>query len=188
MNAVCAKWPGASFAISPRATASASVWPRRCSEILRCWCSMIHDIREVIKNMAGRRTVILSTHILPEVSMTCQKVIIINRGRIEAQGTPEHLVSSFAGGTAIMVTAEGPTAAIQELLGRVPGVGRVTLERAQGTQANVYRVEISGGANPRAEIARALVQAGYPLLELTSIGLSLEDIFLSVISSQGEAA
>jgi ABC-2 type transport system ATP-binding protein len=147
----------------------------------------IHDIRELIKGMAGRRTVILSTHILPEVSMTCQKVIIISRGRIEAQGTPENLVSSMAGESAIMVTAEGPRAEILELLGRIGGVTQVTHDRQQGA-ANVYRVEVGGGANPRAEIARALVQAGHALLELTSTGLSLEDIFLRVISSQREVA
>ncbi len=148
----------------------------------------IHDIREVIKSMAGRRTVILSTHILPEVSMTCQKVIIINRGQIEAQGTPENLVSSLAGGTAITVTAEGVQYQVQEVLNRVPGVTRVTHERTQGAQANVYRVEVTSGANPRAEIARALVQGGHNLLELTSTGLSLEDIFLRVISTQREVA
>ena len=120
--------------------------------------------------------------------MTCQKVIIINRGRIEAQGTPENLVSSLAGGTAIMVTAEGAQAQVQETLSRVPGVDRVTLERAQGAYANVYRVGVSEGSNPRADIARALVGAGHPMLEMTSVGLTLEDIFLRVISSQKEAA
>jgi ABC-2 type transport system ATP-binding protein len=148
----------------------------------------IAEIRNLIRSMAGRRTVILSTHILPEVSMTCQKVIIINRGRIEAQGTPEHLVSDLEGAQVIMVTVDGPPAEVQELIGRVPGVGSVALERTQGETAAIYRIEAAPGSNPRASLSAAIVQAGHGLLEMQSSGLSLEDIFLRIISRQREVA
>jgi ABC-2 type transport system ATP-binding protein len=147
----------------------------------------IHEIRELIKRMAGRRTVILSTHILPEVSMTCQKVIIINQGRIEAEGTPENLVSSLGAGNVILATVEGDPARVQETLARVPGVARVTQDRLTGTTLGAYRLETAPDANPRAEVAAAAIGAGFKLLELQSQGLSLEDIFLRVISGK-EAA
>jgi len=144
----------------------------------------IAEIRQLIKQMAGRRTVILSTHILHEVSITCQKVVIINNGRIQAEGTPENLVSSVGGGNAITLTVEGDTAQVQALIARVAGVARVTPERPLGS-ADVYRVETLAGRNPRAELAAAITGAGYKLLELQSSGLSLEDVFLRVISGEG---
>ncbi len=144
----------------------------------------IADIRALIKSMAGRRTVILSTHILPEVSMTCQKVIIIQNGRIEAQGTPESLVSSFGGGVVIMATAQGDSSMIIESLNKIQGVTSVAIERSLGSGTHVYRMENASGSDPRSEIAQALTHNGCRLMELQSSGLSLEDIFLRVISGQ----
>ena len=143
---------------------------------------MPRKIRQLIKGMAGRRTVILSTHILPEVSMTCQKVIIINKGRIEAEGTPESLTDVVGGANLIRVTAAGSTSGIMTTLEKVTGVARVSHERDVGTERAVYRVETRSGVDPRAEIAAALHQNSFPLYELASSGLSLEDIFLRVIS------
>ena len=148
----------------------------------------IREIRQLIKAMAGRRTVILSTHILPEVSMTCQRVIIIHNGKIQAEGTPENLVSRLGGGNVIMATVEGPPAEVQELIAKVAGVALVTQERLVGGVTGVYRVETAPGQNPRAELAAAVVGAGFKLMELQSSGLSLEDIFLRVISGGREAA
>ncbi|HOE96489.1 MAG TPA: ATP-binding cassette domain-containing protein [Candidatus Sumerlaeota bacterium] len=148
----------------------------------------IAEIRQLIKGMAGRRTVILSTHILPEVSMTCQKVIIINQGRIEAQGTPESLVSALEAANVVMVTVDGPAAAVQELISRVPGVKSVAQERMLGGSTAVYRVEAAPQGDPRPELAQAIIGGGYRLFELQSSGYSLEDIFLRIISRQKEAA
>ena len=150
--------------------------------------AQIQEIRQLIKGMAGRRTVILSTHILPEVSMTCQKVIIINRGRIEAHGTPESLTSTLEGGSVIMLTVEGPQGAVRELIGKVPGVRAVGLDNVLGAKGSRFRVQTVPGKDPRAELSRALVQAGHTLLEQQSMGLSLEDIFMRVISTQREVA
>jgi ABC-2 type transport system ATP-binding protein len=148
----------------------------------------IAEIRQLIRSMAGHRTVILSTHILPEVSMTCQKVIIIHNGRIQAQGTPEHLVSSLEDVNVVMATVEGPQAAVREILERIGGVARVALDRAISESTGVYRVETQPGRDPRADIAAAVVQAGHRLHGLQSSGLSLEDIFLRVIAKEREAA
>ncbi|MEN6625686.1 MAG: ATP-binding cassette domain-containing protein [Candidatus Sumerlaeia bacterium] len=146
----------------------------------------IAEIRELIRGMAGRRTVILSTHILPEVSMTCQRVVIINNGRIEAEGTPEHLVSRVGGANLVMLTVEGPPDRVEALLTAVPGVVRVSLEGIVGAGAARWRVEAAEGKNPRPELAAAVIGAGYKLQEMQTSGLSLEDVFLRVISAQRE--
>jgi ABC-2 type transport system ATP-binding protein len=150
--------------------------------------AQIQEIRQLIKGMAGRRTVILSTHILPEVSMTCQKVIIINRGRIEAHGTPESLTTSLQGGTVILLTVEGKTDAVLALLRQTPGVASAELENTLGETTARYRVVAQPGADPRGDLSRELISAGHRLLEQQSSGLSLEDIFMRVISTQQEVA
>jgi ABC-2 type transport system ATP-binding protein len=150
--------------------------------------AQIHEIRQLIRGMAGRRTVILSTHILPEVSMTCKKVIIINRGRIEAHGTPESLVSTLDGKSVILVTVEGATDAVETCLKGVPGVKRVALENKLGEKTARWRVESDAGIDPRGALSRALVGAGHGLLEQQSSGMTLEDIFIRVITSQREVA
>jgi ABC-2 type transport system ATP-binding protein len=146
--------------------------------------AQIQEIRQLICNMRGRRTVILSTHILPEVSMTCQKVIIIHRGRIVAQGTPESLVSTMEGGEVILATVEGAPDAVLATIGKVAGVVAVAQENRLGERSAVYRIETKSGVDPRAALSRALVEAGHGLLEQKSSGMTLEDIFIRVISTQ----
>ncbi len=146
----------------------------------------IAEIRDLIRNMAGRRTVILSTHILPEVAMTCNRVVIINRGRIEAEGTPEHLVSHIGGGNLILMTVQGPAEEVGPLLGRVPGVHKVALERPVGGGASRWRLETETGQDPRPALAAAVIAGGHQLLEIQGSGLTLEDVFLRVISGQRE--
>lgn len=146
----------------------------------------IAEIRDLIRGMAGRRTVVLSTHILPEVSMTCQRVVIINNGHIEAEGTPERLVSRVGGANLVLMTIEGAPAAVEPVLAKVPGVKRVAIERPVGKGAALWRIEAADGKNPRPELAAAVVGAGFKLFEMQASGLSLEDVFLRVISAQRE--
>lgn len=150
--------------------------------------AQIQEIRQLIRSMAGRRTVILSTHILPEVSMTCQKVIIINRGHIEAHGTPEHLISDLEAVRRVLVTVQGAPDTVVSVIGRVPGVLRATVESQVGPDSSRYVVETERNSDPRAAIARALVEANLSLIDLQSASPSLEDIFLRVISTQREVA
>lgn len=143
----------------------------------------IAEIRQMIREMAGHRTVLLSTHILSEVTMTCQKAIVIDGGRIAASGTPEKLVATIEGENPIVVTIEAEPGEARELLEKVPGVERVQLEKRLGPRRATFRVHPAAGADPRAAIARATVDGGFALIELSQPGLSLEDVFLRVISS-----
>ncbi len=139
----------------------------------------IIETRELIKGLAGQHTVVLSTHILPEVSKTCQRVVVINAGKIEAVGTPDELTRRLQGYETVLITAEGPAAEIMDKLQSVSGVemveprdssdGRVTLE-----------VHTEKGKDVRAELARAVVDSRWKLLELKTSGMSLEDIFLKL--------
>jgi ABC-2 type transport system ATP-binding protein len=139
----------------------------------------IIETRELIKGLGGQHTVILSTHILPEVSKTCQRVVVINAGQIVAVGTPDELMHRLQGFETVLVTVEGPAAEIMERFQRVGGVnwvepreshdGRVTLEVHSEKEKDV-----------RAELARATVESGWKLYELKTSGLSLEEIFLKL--------
>jgi ABC-2 type transport system ATP-binding protein len=146
----------------------------------------IAGIRNLIRGMAGRRTVLLSTHILPEVSMICQRVVVIDRGRVVATGTPERLETrSATEEPPIHVTVRGEGGGAGECLEKVAGVAAVRrLDSAAGR--TTFRVEVRAGAEPRPEMARALTGAGHDLLELGTPGMSLEDVFLRVISRSHE--
>ena len=139
----------------------------------------IIETRDLITGLAGQHTVILSTHILPEVSKTCQRVVVINAGQIVAVGTPNELMRRLQGFETVLVTVEGPAAEIIEKFQRVGGVnwvepresheGRLTLE-----------VHSEKDKDVRAELARATVESGWKLYELKTSGLSLEEIFLKL--------
>jgi ABC-2 type transport system ATP-binding protein len=139
----------------------------------------IIETRELIKGLAGQHTVVLSTHILPEVSKTCQRVVVISAGKIVAVGTPDELTHRLQGYETVLVTAEAPADEMIDKLQRVGGVnwvepreskeGRITLE-----------VQSEKGRDVRGELARAVVESQWRLLELKTSGMSLEDIFLKL--------
>ena len=148
----------------------------------------ITEIRNLIHSMAGRRTVILSTHILPEVQITCSRVVIINRGRIAASGTPEKLTTEMQGETQSRARILGPVDNVMAALEDIPGV--LSVQRI-GTPEDDQPQEyvIVGGRDkesPQAAIAHQVVQNGWQLLELHQVGMSLEEIFLKVVA--GEAS
>jgi len=137
----------------------------------------IIETRDLIKGLGGEHTVILSTHILPEVSMTCGRVVIINKGRVVAEDTPENLTHRLRGAGTLRLDVRGDAAALAEALTAVPGVTAVRArEGTAGT--SVIEVEASAGTDVRAELARAVVQKGADLLGLQQVGMSLEEIFL----------
>ena len=142
----------------------------------------IHEIRELIKSMAGKRTIILSTHILPEVSMTCNKVVIINEGKIVAVDTTENIGRSFTHTNQIEVTVQGPSDRIVENLTKMDGIKRVDHKEMS------YIIDVEKDTDLRAEIAKKIVENGFDLLELKRKSLSLEDIFLKlVIKEEGQS-
>ncbi|MBI5286539.1 MAG: ATP-binding cassette domain-containing protein [Deltaproteobacteria bacterium] len=143
----------------------------------------IIEIRGLIKGLAGERTIILSTHILPEVSMTCQKVVIINEGRVVAVDTPQNLTSRLQGGERILLKVDGPVdQVVKEVLGikGVKGVERV----AGGNGINDYIVKTERGIGIRREIPAVIVKKGWGLLEMRSKEMSLEDIFIKLVTKE----
>ena len=139
----------------------------------------IIETRELIRGLAGQHTVILSTHILPEVSKTCERVVVINAGKVVAEGKPEELTRRLQGFETVLVTAEGPSGAIKEKLEQVGGVNLVEFRGDSDGRVN-FEVHAEKGRDVRAELARAVVESQWRLYELRSSGLSLEDIFLKL--------
>jgi ABC-2 type transport system ATP-binding protein len=146
----------------------------------------IIEVRHLIKGLAGSHTIILSTHILPEVSMTCDRMVIINKGKIAAVDTPQNLTSQLKGGQKIRLEADAPEAALCDLLTRMPGAGSVHVETAHGHATAT--VETAAGLDIRSQIAEAIVQQGWPLYELRGVNLSLEDIFLELTTEDAAHA
>ena len=139
----------------------------------------IIETRQLIKELAGDHTIILSTHILPEVSQTCQRVVIINKGRVVAVDTPANLTSRLRGSETMYVQVDANGADAGGSLGRIPGVTRVVeSDRKDGVVG--YEVESEHGHDVRRDLARAVVSSGWGLLELRPMRMSLEEIFLSL--------
>jgi len=147
----------------------------------------IIETRELIKSLGGEHTVVLSTHILPEVSMTCGRVVIISRGRVVAEDTPENLTQRLKGGAALKLEVRGESDAVMRVVGGVPGVLSARAQAAGGGLLEV-EVEVEPGGDVRADLARAVVQGGFDLLELQRMGMSLEEIFLHLTTTDAALA
>ena len=148
----------------------------------------IIETRDLIRSLAGNHTIVLSTHILPEVAHTCQRVIIINKGRIVAVDSTENLTHQLKGSATLYVQVEANGEAA-DALGTIPGVTKVTVsdrhERLTG-----YEIESEPDRDIRRDVARTVVNNGWGLLELRPTRLSLEEIFLQLTTEeapQGEA-
>ncbi len=151
----------------------------------------IIETRELIRGLAGQHTIILSTHILPEVSKTCERVVVINQGKVVAVGAPDELTHRLQGYETVLITVEGPAAEIMDKLQRVGGVNMVEPRESQDSRVT-FEVHADKGHDVRAELARAVVESRWNLLELKTSGLSLEDIFLKLttkdLSEEASAA
>ena len=144
----------------------------------------IVEIRELIKSLAGRRTVLLSTHILPEVNVLCRRVLIIHKGRLVADARPEDLRARGQGRLRIEVEARAPQDTLAALLARVAGIAAVdTLETNAHGDARA-RVTALDGDDPREAIAAALVAAGIGLRSMSVASASLEDVFLELVTRE----
>jgi ABC-2 type transport system ATP-binding protein len=142
----------------------------------------IIETRELIRTLAGDHTIILSTHILPEVAQTCQRVVIINKGRVVAEDTPDNLTHQLAGAATLYVQVDADGAA-EDVLGSVPGVQQVTVADRHETRVG-YEVESAPNYDVRREVARAIVDRGWGLLELRPMRMSLEEIFLQLTTEE----
>ena len=129
---------------------------------------------------------ILSTHILPEVSQTCQRVVIINKGRVVAVDTPENLTSRLHGSETIYVQVDAPGADVKTLLAAVPGVTQVAPGETRGSLTG-FEVNSDAGRDVRRELAAAIVTRGWGLLEMRPLRMSLEEIFLRLTTEETAA-
>ena len=146
----------------------------------------IIETRQLIRGLAGDHTIILSTHILPEVSQTCQRVVIINRGKVVAVDTPDNLTSRLRGSETMYLQVDAAGADAAEVLQRISGVTRVAVADSK-QQVIGYEVDSEAGRDVRRELAAAVVGRGWGLLELRPMRMSLEEIFLHVTTEETAA-
>jgi len=137
----------------------------------------INDTRQLIRDLGGSHTIVLSTHILTEVSQTCQRVVIINNGRVVAVDTPENLTARLRGSETMFLQVAGPADAVESSLTRIAGVSRVKTTPAREGITDV-EVDCERGQDVRRELSAAVVGGGWGLLELRPMRMSLEDVFL----------
>ena len=142
----------------------------------------IVEIREMIKSFGGEKTVLLSTHILPEVSMTCDRVVIINQGKVLAQDTPESLAARLRGVRKLILQVEGPEEEVLNVLGDIQGVREAKKSKDLGEEKAEYLIEAK--EDVRREVARAVVEKGWGLLELRPDAAMLEEVFVQLVTEE----
>ena len=142
----------------------------------------IIDVRNLIKSLAGEHTIILSTHILPEVSMTCSRVAIINRGRVVATNSPQNLLAQLVGGSGYELEVDGNAIELQKLLQILPGICLVEIVPVDDLPPNrsLIRIVSAPGAEPGRDIAAVTIGAGLGLHEMRRTRATLEDVFLEL--------
>jgi ABC-2 type transport system ATP-binding protein len=143
--------------------------------------SQVVEIRQMIRSLGQERTIILSTHILPEVSQICQKVIIINRGRIVAIDTVPNLTAQLQTSRRIHLTIQGPQEEVLKALADRPGVLKV---EAQDDGQGRFLAEMDKDQDIRADLARSIIEKGWGLLEMRSQELSLEEVFVQLVTDE----
>jgi len=149
----------------------------------------IIEVRNLIKNLAGDHTVILSTHILPEVSMTCSRVAIINKGKIVATNSPDALMTELIGGDGYDLELEGEVANLLPLLSKLPGVKGVEAVTATLPEGrSQWHVFTQPGVDIGRTLAATIVGAGVGLYEMRRVRASLEDVFLQLTTAESTEA
>jgi ABC-2 type transport system ATP-binding protein len=148
--------------------------------------AQIIEIRELIKELAKEKTIILSTHILPEVSMICQRVIIINNGKIVAVDTTDNLTDRMQKSTKVIMEVDGPPDQVRQALADVQGV--IGVETFEQVQENIFRYQIDSekDRDVRRDLASAVATNAWGLLELRAMEMSLEDVFVQLVTKEEE--
>jgi ABC-2 type transport system ATP-binding protein len=156
----------------------------------------IIETRDLIRSLAGDHTIVLSTHILPEVAQTCQRVVIINKGRVVAVDTPDNLTARLKGAATMYIHVDAGGEDAGAALASIPGVKRVaTADQRPATPGGhdadapqpyptEFEVESEPDVDVRRDLARAIVTRGWGLLELRPVRMSLEDVFLQVTTEE----
>ena len=149
----------------------------------------IMETRDLIKGLSGEHTIILSTHILPEVEHICQRVVIIAKGKLVATDTVENLTSRLHGSETValeVIPGHATPAEIQERLEKVSGVAKIMQKEAKGDLLR-FSIECENGQHIRPELARSVIESGWKLNELHAVGASLEEIFLELTAGKDSA-
>jgi gliding motility-associated transport system ATP-binding protein len=137
--------------------------------------AQVYEVRQIIREVGREHTVMLSTHILSEVQQVCNRILIINRGRIVAEDTPERLQARLSGSRRVMVQVAGDDDGLEEAVRSIPGIGSMKI-----TGNGSLEFETLTGQDIRPAVARMLVKSGFDLLEMRQVGVSLEDVFLQL--------
>ena len=140
------------------------------------------ETRRLIQDLGKQQTVVLSSHILPEVSMICERVMIINEGKIVAEDTPDNLAKRLQGVNRLEVEVSGPRDEVLPALRKIKGVSDVTIRAGQGR--SIYTIQAQGGEDLRDQISRAVISSGWSLLSMQMVGMSLEEIFLKLTTHE----
>lgn len=148
----------------------------------------IIEVRNLIKSLAGERTIILSTHILPEVSMTCDQITIINKGKIVATNTPEQLQQDFISSKGYQIEVEGDTSRITEKLQQVTGIDKINIEKIPDiARRSIISLNFNNNYDIGRDIAEMLIYNGLGIYEMKRTKATLEDVFLELtLKSESE--
>jgi ABC-2 type transport system ATP-binding protein len=147
----------------------------------------IIETRNLIRGLGGEHTIILSTHILPEVSATCSRVVIIANGRVVAEDTPDNLTRRLRGSERVELEVAGPVEKVQAKLRALPNVLNVEAAGALADGRSRLLVDSAAGTDVRAELAAAVVKGGWSLYQLRNVGMSLEEVFLQLTTQETPA-
>ncbi|MFC1554106.1 ABC transporter ATP-binding protein [candidate division KSB1 bacterium] len=153
--------------------------------------SQIIEVRQLIKNLAGDHTIILSTHIMQEVKLTCERILIVNDGRIVAQGTEDELKTQIMGKEKITLEVGGPKEDIISTFKNIPGVVNIELDKSYSENVHTFNIESKRGKDIRKDLSKEILNRNWDLYGLWVKGMTLEEIFMNYISgtayTEGEA-
>ncbi len=144
--------------------------------------AQIVEVRNLIKELGGERTVLLSTHILPEASQVCQRVIIVNQGRVVAEDTPKNLTDQLQKGLRTVLSVDGPADEVKAKLESLQGITMVRTSQVEGE----FVVESIPDEKLRPLLAKTIVESGWGLMEMKSMDLSLEEVFVHLVTEEGK--
>src|SRR5262249_46384242 len=144
--------------------------------------AQVVEIRNVIKEIGKDRTVLLSTHILSEAQQMCDRVLIINKGDIVAEDTPENLQSRIVGSQRVVLRVRGDADGLEAVVKKVKGVREIESKPDESIE-----FEFSSGQDVRPQVAKAVIEADYELIEMRPMGMSLEEIFLELTRENSSA-
>lgn len=150
--------------------------------------NQIIEVRDLIKDLGKQHTIILSSHILPEVQAICSRVIVINKGKLVADDTPDNLSRTLSVDHKLITRIDGPSEEVRSMIQRIPGMQQVTIlgEREDGVYE--YSLEADEGVDVRRELFKRMASRDWPIMMLRSSELSLEDIFLKLTNDDAAAS